>query len=1855
MGVACRISVAGDRVSAYNVDGSPSQLYREALDFTDNNQLKALDIWSATTLPEFQEATGKINNNDDVTLDEALKHFNTLAAEDAKLSTKERYDVEQFMQTNGFSKLSGLRDTLNRIFRADGKIGFDTQEAISSGLYKQSELNGIDLESMASMLIKIDGQLIKEDIAVEPTEEEFTYTKSGVRTALGNFEKISEEQIYRELRESVEDLSSPQEISEKVAELGYSDFAEKFNNDPAFAKSVLDRFEGLVKLPLLIIQNGKLTIAKSDTFSTVKNTIRTDVNPVSVEAITDYLLNIDEDIWASSKNSITVILKQVESDMIGMGIDVIGLSDKAIERDSVLSFMEALNTLVKDAADKNINEKSISDFAEAHDTLIEKKSPESIEKLEAKYKGLTIVKMYTDLSDNELFEKHGLIKLEDTIYHKIKRENTKDLIEYILQNKGTKTEAQIRKDISERDTGLDTNYSEEISLNQIVFNHTPIVRGATNPHKVALLEITANAEYLKTDFVSDFYEEILREKQKDSNLYREKLSKFKITDRDITLTEPISGFEGITNAENLKDYFRLKKDMNMKYLVPSKESGVSSDLWDLNSTREVQEYLGSDLSIDSGYVLTSPNSNNYIKVRGKLYEKTIQKPNIHLYSEVITTGGELYYNLDNTVRYDSKVAQKLATKYDKLTSNKSDAKSVSEAVEKAGRNTPFMSRLLQDTKKAIKKVLNFNVIGKQGATNLDNQQEIPYRLNNLLIAKEMQDKGIEGSKVKLATGWEQMNGEWMYEVEDVTLVDNFEPELGKEYNYLDVVKPNEFTKAYPQLKNIKIKFNNDGTNSFTEDGGTINLDAEGFTRGVLGAREQPTSTPYNSRDSSSISKSGRIEKILNHESTHFAQRQEGFYTGGSPEAITRRGYELAGVQEEDDFNAAYLKVFNKYEESNIPQSDKNILRAILLEYHPVQGSLTKAYNDLAGEAVARNVERRIGLSPQEKLNSLLRDTEIDVREEDKIFLRGTDANNKVFENNLIEFIRAKGVSVVTDPTEVKRVLAESGIESVNPSLYPEYTAARGKLESIRKNDIYNKELDDYDIERINNKLRKISNDYGANDLRLEYGKYGYYIADNRGGPVLSADYTNSRSQFGINFKRSHPKNLGGFLNFQVEGAAEGRVNFLQTPAGNVLGFEKNGVIYLDEAQLNNTTTVHELVHVFQSMIDIKAAKGDKKAQEIIAKRKDVFQSVADEWKKFHEGKKGVGEGMFSLNINWTESPEGKGDKGISGRINPVTKAADDLKAGKISNEEYRATLSENSPIKPIEKFFAPPTTERIERSLGTKAEKTNSPVKENERVGLRLDIPSYQRNNTWVVSVHEGESTTGTPLSYRSAARITNVTFGKSPGQILKIAAGGEKLSIARIFGDWKNLGGETIEEQGQVATNLVETIANNKDWVQVGMNPFRHSYFYDRSSDIGRPVVTAEEVVQVGGLVYAKNVVYGNWTDEAYRVKNLYDSKGAPVQFNILSEEAQQLKDTLGLDLSSPAYAQRANESSEEWNTRLLKEVEAYVTAPEISAKLEELKNNDPSLWKQITDFIKQLTDWLKGQIGLSDYQGNIMNMSKEEYTSALGISVLKDDYLTEQKEVKPEVEKVFNETPELTNIGTVDQYSQYLDTVFPEYNITYTGTNNKDSILDNGFDLDRVDRYNQGLGINMTSKKWEATQYGGDVLTIALDRSAEIAELSSDVRSELKLTEVQQKYLYNTFKLAERGDSFEEYKQYVKSIGVVNLVDSFKMRGYSNNQIAVQLANMGIDGTSGIVAGGGEAIVLSNLSKLHILGSKKDVEGFKEFVGNSSTPATESYENIQNKAKDLQAALDYGIEFVPLSPESESENIYDKMNNCE
>ena len=61
----------------------------------------------------------------------------------------------------------------------------------------------------------------------------------------------------------------------------------------------------------------------------------------------------------------------------------------------------------------------------------------------------------------------------------------------------------------------------------------------------------------------------------------------------------------------------------------------------------------------------------------------------------------------------------------------------------------------------------FQFIGGQGAANLDKAEEATTRLDNLAVAREMEQAGKDAKAIKLATGWERgADGKWRYEIDD---------------------------------------------------------------------------------------------------------------------------------------------------------------------------------------------------------------------------------------------------------------------------------------------------------------------------------------------------------------------------------------------------------------------------------------------------------------------------------------------------------------------------------------------------------------------------------------------------------------------------------------------------------------------------------------------------------------------------------------------------------------------------------------------------------------------------------------------------------------------------------------------------------------------------------------------------------------------------------------------------------------------------------------------------------------------------------------------------------------------------------
>ena len=225
---------------------------------------------------------------------------------------------------------------------------------------------------------------------------------------------------------------------------------------------------------------------------------------------------------------------------------------------------------------------------------------------------------------------------------------------------------------------------------------------------------------------------------------------------------------------------------------------------------------------------------------------------------------------------------------------------------------------------------------------------------------------------------------------------------------------------------------------------------------------------------------------------------------------------------------------------------------------------------------------------------------------------------------------------------------------------------------------------------------------------------------------------------------------------------------------------------------------------------------------------------------------------------------------------PVTqKAAEDLYQGEITSKKFRETVKKELPITSIytqDTFPDMPTVTDIAGALGRKASKGVVGVKgfdipQGTTVGARLDIPAYDRYNKWVVSIHDGDEDLGSVIGYGQAIRLKDVRFSSKPGTALDIARGkrtdrktlqtaidkktGEpakqdKATIARAIGKYQKEDPYKIQQE---AYNLI----NDPEWTQVGMNPYRASYFYDKAT--GNPVFNAKEVIQVGPLVLAKGI----------------------------------------------------------------------------------------------------------------------------------------------------------------------------------------------------------------------------------------------------------------------------------------------------------------------------------------------------------------------------------------------------------------
>jgi len=214
-------------------------------------------------------------------------------------------------------------------------------------------------------------------------------------------------------------------------------------------------------------------------------------------------------------------------------------------------------------------------------------------------------------------------------------------------------------------------------------------------------------------------------------------------------------------------------------------------------------------------------------------------------------------------------------------------------------------------------------------------------------------------------------------------------------------------------------------------------------------------------------------------------------------------------------------------------------------------------------------------------------------------------------------------------------------------------------------------------------------------------------------------------------------------------------------------------------------------------------------------------------------------------------------KDVTKRIPELTTAAQKLKNGELSNTEYQNLVDKYKPVSVYNELPPSASDDEMHNALHVnKREKLNAKIEPGTHVKLRLDIPAYKDHGVWIPTIHDKN---GTVIAHTATAAIKNVKMSVPEKGALNIArAHTDKSPIATMNGEYIPL---TVNKARSIAQHAL----NNKNWIQVGMDPERHSYFYNRQTQ--QPVIAADFAIQIGGLVLAKNPIYANKADFIYEL----------------------------------------------------------------------------------------------------------------------------------------------------------------------------------------------------------------------------------------------------------------------------------------------------------------------------------------------------------------------------------------------------
>jgi hypothetical protein len=288
-----------------------------------------------------------------------------------------------------------------------------------------------------------------------------------------------------------------------------------------------------------------------------------------------------------------------------------------------------------------------------------------------------------------------------------------------------------------------------------------------------------------------------------------------------------------------------------------------------------------------------------------------------------------------------------------------------------------------------------------------------------------------------------------------------------------------------------------------------------------------------------------------------------------------------------------------------------------------------------------------------------------------------------------------------------------------------------------------------------------------------------------------------------------------------------------------------------------------------------------------------------------------------------------------------------------------------------------------------------------------------------------------------------------------------------------------------------------------------------------------------------------------------------------LMEKLSELLKRTGHKSLESLMLDYGFDKNSEEGQFKLLQELAARWA--------ETLINKPkPSWWKEllksIGNWIKQFTSKILNEQEVDELVGGFVKygtIDRKEFNNNQDIKYQLS------KEQSDAIDNVFDENPELSKIGTVEQYSQYLDNIGVTQ-IAYHHSNEN---------IEQFKTFAEGYFPQALKKKGTHYKEADDVVFFVKK------PLTEEFMSKRKFKGVWGLKINNVLQF-NAGEKIGE--------GVHPGIDEGVKKAIDNNYDAVDFGRIRDNKTWS------EVIAITNPNKAVKLGSKQDIEGFKDFVNN-------------------------------------------------